>query len=99
MRRVMVSYKVKPEHVDENVRLVEAVYTELEQTEPEGLRYSTHRLEDGVTFVHLAFSDDGPPKLTGLEAFKRFQSGIADRCDEPPAVTRLQRIGSYGFGD
>ena len=56
MRQVMVRYKVKPDRVAENEALVRAVYEELAATEPAGLRYATFRLEDGVTFVHLARS-------------------------------------------
>ena len=60
-------------------------------SEPDGIRYVTFRLEDGVSFVHVALqSDDGPSPLTELEAFQRFVGGIRDRCDEPPAVSDLQ---------
>ena len=54
MRQVMVRYKVKPELAQENERLVRAVYDELEHSAPAGLRYTTFKLEDGVSFVHLA---------------------------------------------
>jgi hypothetical protein len=97
MRRVMVRYKVKPEQAAENEELVRAVYDELHRTEPAGLRYATFQLEDGVTFVHLASveTDAGPNPLTGLESFKRFQAGVAERCDEPPVATAAREIGSF----
>ena len=96
MRQVMVRYKVKPDRVAENEELVRAVYDELGHVEPEGLRYATFRLEDGVTFVHLAIqTEDGPTPLAQLDAFQRFQANIRDRCDEPPAVTDVSLIGSY----
>ena len=96
MRQVMVRYKVKPDRVEENEELVRAVYDELARIAPEGLQYATYRLEDGVSFVHLATqSDDGPSPLTKLDAFQRFVANIRDRCDEPPATTELHRIGSY----
>ncbi len=98
MNRVIVRYKVKPEHVEENVRLVEDVYAELEQTQPGGFHYSTHRLEDGLSFVHLAFIEPRPPVLTELESFKRFQSGLGERCDEPPVLSKMDLIGAYRFG-
>ena len=99
MRRVIVRYKVKPDRAEENVALVEAVYDELERTRPEGLRYATLRLEDGVSFVHLAVNEtDGSP-LTELPAFKEFQREIGDRCDEPPQVTDVREVGSYRFFD
>jgi hypothetical protein len=96
MRQVMVRYKVKPDRVAENEQLVRAVYDELGHVEPEGLRYATFRLEDGVSFVHLAIqTEDGPTPLAKLDAFQRFQANIRDRCDEPPAVTDVSLIGSY----
>ena len=96
MRQVMVRYKVKPDRVAENEELVRAVYGELGRVAPEGLRYATFRLEDGVSFVHLAIqTEDGPTPLAKLDAFQRFQENIRERCDEPPAVTDLSLIGSY----
>jgi hypothetical protein len=95
MRQVMVRYKVKPERVAENEELVRAVYDELQRTEPAGFRYATFQLDDGVSFVHLASSDDGHSPLSQVKAFKRFQEGIADRCDEAPVVTELREIGSF----
>jgi hypothetical protein len=95
MRRVMVRYKVKPERVTENEELVRAVYAELQDAQPDGLRYATFRLEDGVTFVHLASTEEGQNPLSAVGAFQRFQENIRDRCDEPPVVMQLSEIGSY----
>lgn len=99
MRRVIVRYKVKPERAAENEELVRAVYDELNESEPEGLRYATFALEDGVSFVHIASTEteDGSNPLGQVEAFARFQQGIVDRCEEQPVVTELREIGSYRF--
>jgi hypothetical protein len=93
----MVRYKVKPDRVAENEALVRAVYDELESVAPAGIRYATFRLEDGVSFMHFATIDteDGQTPLSKLRAFQRFQENIGERCDEPPAVTQLEAIGSY----
>jgi hypothetical protein len=100
MRRVMVRYRVKPHRVEENEELVRAVYEELSRTRPEGLRYATFKLEDGVSFVHLAETEAGQTPLSELTAFRAFQKEIADRCDEPPVVMKLDRVGSFRlFGD
>jgi hypothetical protein len=101
-RRVMVRYKVKPDRVAENEELVRAVYDELHRIQPAGLRYATFKLDDGVSFVHLASNEtqDGRNPLSDLQAFKRFQENIDDRCDEAPVVTELGEIGSFRlFGD
>lgn len=94
MTRVMVRYTVRPEHVAENVRLVEAVYAEMARTAPAGFRYSTYRLDDGVTFVHLA-AYDGEFPLTGLAAWRAFRDGLDDRCAEPPVRSELATVGSH----
>jgi hypothetical protein len=97
MKRVMVRYRVKPEHAAENERLVRAVYDELHRTGPDGIRYATFKVDDGVSFVHLASVEtaDGRSPLADLAAFQAFQEGIGDRCDEQPAVTELHEIGSF----
>ena len=94
MKRVIVRYRVKPERVAENEELVRAVYAELHEAAPDGLRYGTFRLEDGVSFVHIAEHGDDNP-LRQIAAFQRFQEGIGDRCDEPPLAVEMHEIGTY----
>jgi hypothetical protein len=100
MSKIMVRYKVKPERAQENVQLVRAVYEELERTRPAGLRYATFRLDDGVSFVHVAFNEteDGQSPLGELKAFGEFQRDVGERCSEPPVVSELYEVGSFRFG-
>jgi hypothetical protein len=97
MKRVMVRYRVKPDRVVENEAFVHAVYDELARTEPDGLRYATFKLEDGVSFVHIASieTEDGRNPLAEVTAFKEFQREIGARCEEPPVAADLEEIGSY----
>jgi len=96
MRIVMVRYTVKADRVEENERLVRAVYEELAQSAPEGLRYATFKLEDGRSFMHLAaVTDEAENPLSRQPAFAEFQREIADRCEIQPVVTRLEEVGSY----
>jgi hypothetical protein len=97
MRRIVVRYKTKPEQSDENRRLVENVFQELRSERPDGLRYATLRLADGVTFVHVAVieTDDGSNPLAANAAFTEFQRAIEDRCTEPPAPQDATVVGSY----
>ena len=53
-RTSVIRYRVRPEAAEENVRLVKAVYAALEKAQPAELEYATYRLEDGITFVHVA---------------------------------------------
>jgi quinol monooxygenase YgiN len=91
----MVRYKVKPNRVEENEQLVRAVYEELAATEPAGLRYATFRLDDGVSFAHIASVEGEHNPLAEVEAFARFQAEVRDRCEEQPVVTELHEVGSY----
>jgi len=97
--QVMVRYKVKPEQAARNEELVRRVYEELHRTAPAGLRYATFVLEDGISFAHVASIEtaDGRNPLTDVAAFRAFQEGIDERCDEPPAPVGLREVGSYGF--
>lgn len=99
MRQVMVRYRVKPEQADDNADLVGAVYDELAAVRPQGLRYATFRLGDGVSFVHIARVEGEQNPLVSLRSFMAFQAGIADRCDEPPITSDLVEVGSYRFFD
>lgn len=93
----MVRYTVKPEWAAENERLIRAVYDELARTAPATLRYATFRLEDGVSFVHLAAIDteDGSSPLQDVQAFREFKTGLGERCAEAPVRVELHAIGSY----
>ncbi len=97
MKQVMVRYKVKPERAQENEELVRAVYDELQRNAPAGLRYATFQLEDGVSFVHIAQTEDGQNPLTEVSAFREFQKEVGERCEEPPVVAELREVGSYRF--
>ena len=92
MRRVMVRYRVKPDRVTENEELVRGVYTELAAVAAPAFHYATFLLDDGVTFVHIAVGD-GP--FSRLAAFRAFQQGLHERCDEPPVFAELGVVGSY----
>jgi hypothetical protein len=99
VERVVVRYTVKPEHAEENEALVRAVFRELERTQPAGLRYATFRLDDGVTFVHMASIEAGDDRnlLSELTAFREFKAGLADRCAQPPERSPMVPVGSFGW--
>lgn len=98
METTIVRYKLKPGRVEENEQLVKAVFRELHKESPEGFNYATFKMEDGLSFTHIVVNENsGSTPLTSLPAFKKFQEGIKDRCDELPLVSHVTEIGSYGF--
>jgi hypothetical protein len=96
MQQRLIRYKTKPDMGDKNAELISAVFAELKAAHPEGIRYLSLRLEDD-TFIHLVetTTDDGASGLTKLAAFQAFQSGVRDRCAEPPLVRSVAIVGNY----
>jgi hypothetical protein len=95
-KNVVIRYRTHPEAADENARLVEAVFAELAEVDPGHFRYATYRLDDGVTFVHVARLEGRENPLATLPAFAEFQRDIAGRCIEQPAPSDATVVGSYG---
>jgi hypothetical protein len=100
MKRTLIRYKTKPEMADRNAELVAAVFAELKASQPEGVRYLTLRLEDD-TFIHVVetTADDGSSAIPKLAAFQAFQSGIRERCVEPPLIRGATIVGNYRMLD
>ena len=94
MKRTLIRYKTKPEMTEKNAELVAAVFAELKTSQPEGMRYLSLRLEDD-TFIHFVEAGDGASALPGLASFAAFQSGIRERCAEPPLVRSVTIVGNY----
>ncbi len=53
----VVRYTTRPESAAENERLIREVFAELAAEQPEGIRYASYRLDDGVSFLHVAELD------------------------------------------
>jgi hypothetical protein len=96
MTRRLIRYKTRPDAADTNAALISAVFAELEAAKPDGLRYLSLRLDDD-TFIHVVetTADDGSSVLPKLAAFQAFQSGIRERCAEPPQVRQATVVGNY----
>ncbi len=97
METTIVRYKVKADQAEENKAFIRRVFEELDANRPDGLRYVSFNLADGVSFVHIAVveSEDGENPLPKTAAFKDFIADIKDRCEEPPAASSADIVGSY----
>jgi hypothetical protein len=99
VKRLIARYKGKPHKVNENQQYIQKVFEELHRSSPSGLRYAPFRLSDGVSFVHIVSAEtaDGHNPLIETPAFKAFNAGIQDRCEEQPVLTEMTAVGSYRF--
>ena len=98
MTATVVQYQVKPERADENQRLIEAVFADLDARQPDGFTYKVFRLEDGVSFVHVVIEHDDvdhPDSLQDVPAFRAFVADIAARCDVAPVAKGATIVGGY----
>lgn len=96
MRTLMVRYTTRPDQAEENARLIKEVFAALNRTAPPGLTYASYRLDDGVSFVHIAtVADPANNPLQQLAEFKAFTAGVKERCEVPPVSSVLHEMGSY----
>jgi hypothetical protein len=98
MKVWMVRATVKVDQVAAIEAAGKRVYEALEREQVQGIRYTTCRLPDGVTYINLLELDDGVdnPLLT-LPEGRAFQEGLKTWMTEPPTSERLTVIESYRF--
>ena len=98
MSATVVRYQTKPERADENQKLIEAVFVDLEARDAKGFTYKVFRLDDGVSFVHVVIEHDDvdqPDSLQEVPAFQAFVADIGDRCDVPPLAMGATVVGGW----
>ncbi|WP_187703124.1 hypothetical protein [Nocardia yunnanensis] len=97
-RAAMVQYRTRADAADRNQELIERVLAEFHREQPGGVRYLALRLEDGVSFVHIAAFDGAADPFTGSPAFAEFQRTAGERLVVAPTTLRAGLIGAYdGF--
>lgn len=96
MVNTIVQYRTKPERAEQNRQLIAAVFTELDQRQPDGFTYKVFSLDER-SFIHVLIEHEpgGSDPLQDLPTFKAFQADIVDRCESAPAVANAVIIGGY----
>ena len=61
MKQTLINYMTKPEQTEENARLIQRVFAELETKAPAGLRYVVLRDDGGRFFHFVQMGNDAPP--------------------------------------
>jgi hypothetical protein len=98
MSVVVVRYQTKAERAEENRALIEMVFDDLEQRQPEGFTYKVFLLDDGVSFIHVVIEHEdvaNPDSLGEVPAFQAFTAEIADRCEVEPVASAASVVGGY----
>jgi hypothetical protein len=96
-RNVVVTYQVRPDALPEHLRLIAAIFDQLDQERPDDVEYKVLQLADGVSFVHVSTADspDGSNPLTRFSAFREFSETAGDRAATPPTPASADLVGSY----
>jgi hypothetical protein len=77
MAVLMVRSKIRAEAVGDVDAAVEHLFAAIHQAQPEGIRYASFRLPDGVTYVALLALDEGVDNpLPALPEFSEFQDNL-----------------------
>ena len=98
VKTIVVRDETKPDRAEDNKRLVEKVFAELDELSPGGFGYTSLQLEDGVTFVHIVRETGvGEIALTDVPAFKEFVANVSDRCAVQPVAMSANVVGAYRF--
>ena len=85
----VIRYRIQPERVEENERLIGDVFRELDAKRPNGTRYLVLALPEG-TFIHVAEGE-----ITTLESHRLFRTDINARCVETPKTVDAKVVGEY----
>jgi hypothetical protein len=94
MNRRLIRYKAKPDRADENQRLIEAVFQELREKKPDGVRYMVLRMADD-SFAHFVELEGNVNPLQGLDSFRKFSGTAGERALEAPVASEATVIGDY----
>ncbi len=87
MKRTVVSYKIKADRIEENTRLLENVFKELEAKTLRGVRYVTLQSGDGWYTHFTTVDSDGVNPITTT----RLVQGL--RCRRKGALRRAASSG------
>jgi hypothetical protein len=96
MSVMMIRAKLKADSVQAAESAIKTMFAAIEAAKPQGVRYDSCKLADGVTFVVLLALDEGSQKELGAVAeFREFQQNLREWVVEPPTPEQLTVVGSY----
>ena len=96
MNVMTVRTKVNPGSAGDVEAAVGGFFAALDREQPASIRYTSCRLDDGVTYLTLLeLDDDMDNPLPLLPEFAGFQNDIKKWAAEPPAAEQYTVVASY----
>jgi hypothetical protein len=94
----LVRQKVKDGAIQEAEAAVRELFATLDRVRPEGVRYASTRVSDSSTFVILFELEEGAEDpRRAIPEFAQFQERLTAWVEGPPAIERLDVVGSYNL--
>ncbi len=97
MSSVLITYRLRAEHVDEHLALLTTVHDELRRRRLDEVGWTTYRREDGRSFVELVHTDR-PGRFSSLDSWPAFRSTLEQRCDQRPEIVDLELVADAEGG-
>jgi quinol monooxygenase YgiN len=93
----MASYRVKADKQDEVVAVVEEFVKTVKENEPNTLRYTAYRLEDGVSFVHIMYFKDEEAEQhhQSTDYVKKFTKLLHPSCEQEPEFVTIAPVPAH----
>jgi hypothetical protein len=96
MNVLTVRAKLKEEHIADAEAAAKRMFAAIERERPEGIRYASVKLDDGLTFLALLEVEDGVENpLPGLPEAQEFYDSLPGWYAEQPDVGPGTVVGSY----
>lgn len=88
--------KIRPEAAADVEAAATKVFAALDESRPDGLKYTAGRLADGVTYLILVQVDEGVANpLDALPEYREFVRGLRGWQDGRPEEGPMELVGSY----
>jgi hypothetical protein len=96
MSVLTIQAKVSEENVAEVEAAATKMFAAIDAARPEGIRYASGKMPDGVTFlILLELEAEGENPLVTIPEFIEFQENLKTWIAEPPVPAPLEIVGSY----
>ena len=93
----LARYRIKADKQDEMVSVVEEFVKTVKENEPNTLRYTAYRLEDGVSFVHIMYfkDEEAEQQHQGANYVKKFTELLNPNCVDEPEFVKIVPVPAH----
>jgi quinol monooxygenase YgiN len=93
----LARYRIKADKQDEMVAVLEEFVKTVKENEPNTLRYTAYRLEDGVSFIHIMYFKDEEAEQhhNSTSYLKKFAEILNPNCEQQPEFVTIAPVPAH----